>query len=93
MHVLFLLSTASAALVPGLIMMSPEGELISQNPSILLTVLRPTVIVPLVSITPLYTVYKGIILHDCICLHILYCVSQRYQCLISCRTLANDYSS
>ncbi|CAB4037893.1 Hypothetical predicted protein, partial [Paramuricea clavata] len=47
-HVLFLVNTVSVVLLPGLIIISREGELISENPSILLELLKPTVIVPLV---------------------------------------------
>ncbi|XP_028411730.1 uncharacterized protein LOC114534115 [Dendronephthya gigantea] len=47
-HVLLLVNTASAALVPGLIMFSREGEIISSNPSIVMELVKPSVIVPLI---------------------------------------------
>ena len=43
------MNTASVILVPGLIMFSQEGDLISTNPSVVMNLLRPTVIGPLVS--------------------------------------------
>lgn len=47
-HVLLLINTLSAVLVPVLIMLSREGELLSENPSIVLDLLRPRVVLPLV---------------------------------------------